>query len=47
MTYRMTLALPCGTRHVVCSVAEAMLMITMGWQLVSMRGRCISSYVAG
>lgn len=46
MTYRMTLMLPCGTRHVVSSVSEAMLMITMGWQLVSMRGRCISGCLA-
>ncbi len=45
MTYRMTLALPCGTRHVVSSVSEATLMIALGWQLVSMRGRCIGNYI--
>jgi hypothetical protein len=42
MTYRLTLRLPCGTRHIVSSVAEATLMITMGWQLVCMRGRCMA-----
>jgi len=42
MTYRITMMLPCGTRHDAFSLAEANLMISMGWHLVSMRGRSVS-----
>lgn len=46
MTYRITLTLPCGRRHVVHSLSEAMLMMTMGWQFVSMRGRSVGQCVS-
>jgi hypothetical protein len=45
MTYRITLTLPCGSRHTVHSVSEAMLMMALGWQFVSMRGRSITQCV--
>ena len=45
MTYRITLALPCGTRQVVCSLGEASLLLCMGWRFVGMRGRCLPALV--
>jgi len=47
MTYRILLTLPCGTRHTVLSLSEASLLITVGWQLVSLRGRRMASSAAG
>ena len=41
MIYRITLTLPCGTRHVAASLSEAALMIAMGWRLLTVRGRSI------
>ncbi len=39
MIYRITLVLPCGSRHVVASLSEAALMISLGWRLLAVRGR--------
>ncbi len=45
MTYRITLALPCGTRQVVSSLGEASLLVCLGWRFVSMRGSCLRTLV--
>ena len=39
MTYRITLALACGDRHVAHSLAEARLMMLLGWRFVALHGR--------
>ena len=41
MIYRITLTLPCGSRHVVGSLSEAALMIELGWRLLAVRGRSV------
>ncbi len=41
MIYRITLALPCGSRHVAGSLSEATLMIALGWRLIAVRGRSV------
>ena len=46
MIYRITLMLPCGSRHVAASLSEAKLMIALGWRFVAMHGRVLKNVAA-
>ena len=46
MIYRITLTLPCGSRHFAASLSEASLMIALGWRFVAMHGRVLHHVAA-
>ncbi len=46
MAYRITLMHPCGAQQVVYSLAEASLLVSLGWRFIAIRGRCFAEAFA-